>query len=242
MKYLKINIVASKIIADDELRMVVMEYLISMTYLTVQWIHHWHNSKLVYFSIVMLLQLLLCTFKITTLKRLQYSYWGITFFQFFSVLVLALYNFNHVWILYLSIIYIVFQTGQSYTLSSPVFYPRVRWWEYDFRYRGELRVIAEYQDEMKEARLTDLRRGAGCLQDFRDFSINENIKIRLDDIDDTYFATLLTKRDPNPGRGYVYGVRFKTDSKADKVKFQRLNILWSKASRARLRRKFSEQD
>ncbi len=41
-------------------------------------------------------------------------------------------------------------------------------------------------------------------------TLKQNIKIRLDDIDDTYFATLLTKRDPNPGRGYVYGYEFET--------------------------------
>jgi hypothetical protein len=157
------------------------------------------------------------------------------------VVLLALYNFNHNWIIYLSIFYFVFQIVQSYALSSPVFYPRVRWWEYDFRYRGELRVMTTYISDTQDARLTDLRRSAGCLQDFRDFSINEVVTIKLDEIDEEFRATLLTKRDPNPGRGFVYGIKFKTDTKVDREKFQRLNILWSKVSKARLRRKFSEQ-
>ena len=41
-----------------------------------------------------------------------------------------------------------------YTLSSPIYYPMVKWWIYDFRYRNDVKILVyQFSDVRKEKKL-----------------------------------------------------------------------------------------
>jgi ribosomal protein S1 len=66
-----------------------------------------------------------------------------------------------------------------YFLSSPIYYPRVSWWEYDFRYRDDLKIEVKSFEDVIDARLTDLRRQAGCVAIFEELKIGQEIKVQV---------------------------------------------------------------
>ena len=94
---------------------------------------------------------------------------------------------------------------------SPLFYPRITWWEYDFRFRGELKIDAQVNDKDIPGRLTDLRRKAGCIVLFEKLQPGEEFTINYrkdDDEVNTYPVKVMSRRGSTLGRGYTYGVKF----------------------------------
>jgi hypothetical protein len=185
--------------------------------------------------------LIFCSMKLNTFKNIMYSYWSFAVIQSIFVIVILVQNPTSHYLFLLSLIYFVFLIMHLYVFSSPMYYPRVRWWEYDFRYRGELKVnLMDVSNELiAEGRLTDLRRKAGCLQCFKELKLGGKYQLEITGNTFSLFSlTVLTKREPNPGRGIMYGVKFNLEDKAKRSDYNKLAKLWRQTSLAKIQKKF----
>lgn len=95
----------------------------------------------------------------------------------------------------------------AYLMFTPVYYPIVSWWEYDFRFRDEVKAKVIRDEETIESRLSDLRRKAACLQSFAEFQVGDILKLNLPH-DRSFDVEVMSKRRPSLGRPTIYGVRF----------------------------------
>jgi hypothetical protein len=130
---------------------------------------------------------------------------------------------------------------ECYLVSSPIFYPRVSWWEYDFRYRGDLKVRITHKNVCFEGRLTDLRRGAGCVVLFEDLANGEDIEIEL--VESSSYQVklkgeIVSKREPVIGRGITYGLRLEFDHEIDRKAFLEFSREWQEDRRKKKSLKF----
>jgi hypothetical protein len=114
---------------------------------------------------------------------------------------------------------------ESFLISSPIFFPRITWWEYDFRYKGDLKVIAMLNQEKYQGRLTDLRRGAGCVVLFENIDIGEKIIVSLANGHQIH-GEIMTKREPVLGRGITYGLKIIFYNSEDKKHFLYFSKQW----------------
>lgn len=179
-----------------------------------------------------------------TIKYRYYTYWTFSAMLFFYLLFkiyeqFYIQNNDHIGILYLfsTLILIV----KMYILSSPIYYPRVSWWEYDFRYRDDLKITVKSEDKDYSARLTDLRRHAGCVAMFEELKLGEEIIINaaLDDDNILLRGVVMSKRRDVIGRPLIYGVQFKFDSKSNKKRYTGLERLWKKQKHSKRKMKFA---
>ncbi|MBF0311990.1 MAG: hypothetical protein HQK50_08310 [Oligoflexia bacterium] len=141
---------------------------------------------------------------------------------------------------------------QGYILSSPIFYPRVRWWVYDFRYRGDLVVkVRPYQEKagmdhtpelMLNGRLTDLRRGAGCVLLFERLQIRDKIFIyaesRYSEV--RLLAEVISVREYSFGRGHIHGVKFIFEDHEDRKVYREFASYWKEEVRAKIEMEYEE--
>jgi hypothetical protein len=130
---------------------------------------------------------------------------------------------------------------EVYILSSPIYYPRVMWWEYDFRYRTDLKVdIFSEATEKSESRITDLRRNAGCIASFEEIKPGTIIKVESP----RYFKGILeveiiSKRIYSLGRPFSYGVKFCLNNPEEVSAYNDLLNFWKNESIERRQRKFT---
>jgi hypothetical protein len=128
-----------------------------------------------------------------------------------------------------------------YILSSPIYYPRVSWWEYDFRYRDDLRIKVKSGESEYEARLTDLRRYAGCVGLFEELKLGDEIIVnaKIDDVTMILRGQVMSKRRYLIGRPVIYGVMFKFDSRVNKKRYIQLVQMWKKEKNNKRKLKFA---
>jgi hypothetical protein len=126
---------------------------------------------------------------------------------------------------YFFLISSIFLCLEAYMLSSPIYYPRVFWWEYDFRFNPNLKIDV---DEFGEGRLTDVRRQAGCLIHFKEFSPGDVIRISLENFDSIFEVEVMSKRQYSLGRPYHYGIRFIFERKEASKSYKNLSNFWEK--------------
>jgi hypothetical protein len=181
-----------------------------------------------------------------TLKNLNYTFWSFT-------VVLILINANALLFLSgsqardlifnLNLFVLLLSLVLAYIMSSPVFFPRVQWWEYDFRYRGDLKIKVELASHLYSARLTDLRRGAGCIVMFKDVPIGQELKVlfRIDSEEREYTCKVISKREYSPGRGITYGVKFYFEKQTERKNFLTFSKDWERSKRVKLRAKFNDK-
>jgi hypothetical protein len=145
----------------------------------------------------------------------------------------------HIGVLYL--ISTIILIMKMYILSSPIYYPRVSWWEYDFRYRDDLKIDVKDHEHEYEARLTDLRRFAGCVALFEELKLGHEIVIsaKVDDELVNLRGQVMSKRRDLIGRPLIYGVQFKFDSRSNKKRYIRLVRLWKKEKNSKRKLKFA---
>lgn len=178
------------------------------------------------------------------LKRLSYSFWpflGILFaFLIFKLFNQPFWSFSFLCYFLASGLLIM----ESYHLWTPIFYPIVSWWEYDFRYRDDLKVQVHWNDEKFEGRLTDLRRNAGCVASFKDLKLGEKIQIHpFQDFDKVAFdAEIMSKRKYSIGRPFNYGVKFSVydmkDATAERM-YKNFCSFWKDERKNKLKKKFT---
>ncbi|MBT3983093.1 MAG: PilZ domain-containing protein [Bacteriovoracaceae bacterium] len=180
-----------------------------------------------------------------TLKNLYYTFWTFTFFISIYLVKNSIYYFfsdpfPQVGLIYL--LSLILLLIEAHSMSSPFFFPRIRWWEYDFRYRGDLKVevFRVVEDLNLVGRLTDIRRKAGCLVLFEDLDVGERIQLKLPFLgkEAVLRVRLMSKRQYSLGRGLTYGVEFILDSEKEHRKFLRLMRYWKVRKRAKIRGKF----
>ncbi len=173
-----------------------------------------------------------------SLQKLLYTFWTMTFFFTIYILYgfLKAKSLDSDFLLVVYIVLILILMIQSYVLSSPIYYPLVRWWEYDFRYRHDLKITLECEGINVEGRLTDLRRGAGCVLSFEDFNIGSIVKIKYMTMDELLLASakIVSKREYSIGRGISYGIRFQFNDKEQRERLREFSKLWKKEQRKKI--------
>ncbi|CBW24987.1 putative integral membrane protein [Halobacteriovorax marinus SJ] len=148
-----------------------------------------------------------------TLTDLYYSFWTFSFATA-SLIVYKLYHIimsqSDLQLFYLYLVAGIILSIEAYILLSPIYYPRVSWWEYDFRYRDDLKVKFSYEEKEFEARLTDLRRSAGCLASFEEVSVGDKIKIFASNgvKEFSFLVEIMSRRRYSLGRPCTHGVKF----------------------------------
>lgn len=203
------------------------------------------TAGLIYSVILLALFVPYFRFYNKALNDLVYTYWGLSFllgiYLFYNFYCYIL-NPPHQIIVYINALAAVLLFINAYIMSSPLFYPRVEWWEYDFRYRADFKVVIDFNNESAPARLTDLRRGAGCVVAFKEIPLGSDIKIhtKFSGEDMEIYASISSKKTYIPGRGITYGVRFIINNEQDKKNLESFVKHWRHNSKVKLRSKFKD--
>jgi hypothetical protein len=168
-----------------------------------------------------------------TLSDLYYSFW--TFSIGLSVFIIGnLYSIitmqSNLQLFYLYLISLIILLVQMYILLSPIYYPRVSWWEYDFRYRDDLKVNLNLDDIKSEARLTDLRRGAGCLSSFTDIEVGKTVTVLATNgvKEFSFLVEIMSRRQYSLGRPASHGVRFIFNDEYQESDYDEFYSFWIK--------------
>lgn len=175
----------------------------------------------------------------------NYAFWGLTIiialYLLKNILQFTFVDYNIV-VLYLAILCAIFLGLNSYVMSSPLYYPRIQWWEYDFRYRGELKGTLTSEGSTYELRLTDFRRGAMSVLVFESIKIGSKVLIEIPYGSELFKvnAEVKTIRQIIPGRPLCYGVVIKSEGEEQKQSLKNLSRFWALHKKAVLRRKFSD--
>jgi hypothetical protein len=206
------------------------------------------THTVVYFSFPFQMLLLIFTYNFyyKALSQLFYSYWNISFILGIYYLVSMTRNYLVIdspmigFLFFLSFILLVVA---CYIISSPLYYPRVNWWEYDFRFRADIRCTAEIDGQQFRGRLSDLRRGAACLELFTHSYVGQPIQINLEILNQnfTLFAEIRSKREPILGRSIIYGIKFLNSDLEQKQRLKLLTNYWHESKKIKIRNKFAAQ-
>ncbi len=182
-----------------------------------------------------------------TLRELYYTFWTFSFFIIFYLVVglfQSFFIYHSLALFYLYLTALTFLSLQAYVLSSPIYFPRVRWWEYDFRYRYDLKIKVRFAGDEYDGRLTDLRRGAGCVILFEHLSAGHFINIEVAGKFKNFNlkAEIVSKKEYTVGRGLTYGVKFHFDNPAMRKEFAHFSRYWKTDSLLRAKMKFKESE
>lgn len=206
------------------------------------------THSVIYFSFFFQLGLLLFTFNFyyKALLNLYYSYWNISIILAIYYLVSMTRNFlavGHPLVGVLFCISLILLIVACYIISSPLYFPRVHWWEYDFRFRADIRCSVEVDGHQYRGRLSDLRRGAACLELFNHTHVGQPIQINLEILNQnfTLYAEVRSKREPIIGRSIVYGVKFVNNDLEHKQRLRLLTNYWHESKKIKIRNKFAAQ-
>lgn len=198
------------------------------------------------FSFLFQLVLLIVTYNFyySALTNLYYSYWNMSVILAIYYLVSLTRNFlvvGHPLIGVLFCISFIFLLIACYIISSPLYYPRVHWWEYDFRFRADIRCLAEIDDQQFRGRLSDLRRGAACLELFNHIHVGHPVQINLEILNQNFilFAEVRSKRETIIGRSIVYGVKFVNTDLEQRQRLKLLTNYWNESKKIKIRNKFA---
>lgn len=200
------------------------------------------------FSFIFQFILLMVTFNFyfNALTNLYYSYWHISFILAIYYLVSLSRNFlviGHPFVGILFLFSLIFLFVAGYIISSPLYYPRVHWWEYDFRFRADIRCWVEIDGALHRGRVSDLRRGAACLELFHHLPIGQSVQINLEALNQSFtlFAEVRSKREPILGRSIVYGIKFQNSDLEQKQRLRLLTNYWDETKKIKIRNKFALQ-
>lgn len=233
-------------INEDYKRAIVSQYFLMVFTFLLSISVRAHEKSIIDFSFLLELTLLVLTFKFyfQAQKKRNYAYWGITF-VLASYLLLKILHYTfidyNIFILYISFLAAIFLSINCYVMSSPLFFPRVQWWEYDFRYRGDLKIIVKDGSTCFEGRLTDFRRGCCSIEVFGHLELDENIKVELDFKDQIFIISgeVKTKKEVTPGRPLRYGVKFDLSESETKSVYNEVKRVWDANKKAKVIHKFS---
>lgn len=136
-----------------------------------------------------------------------------------------------------------------WTLHDPIYYPIVSWWEYDFRYRDDVKVsvgtlVKEEREKsnVMEGRITDIRRKAACLALFEELEIGEEVEVvtKEHEVPSTFKLKIMSKRETSIGRPFHYGARFILSNDSERSEYERFLDFWKNERRDKIKQKFQE--
>lgn len=204
------------------------------------------TKSVFYFSFIFQLTLLLVAYNFyyKALSNLFYSFWNMSLVFGIYYLISLIRNFfviDQPLIGLLFCVSIVSLLIACFIVSSPLYYPRVHWWEYDFRFRADIRCWADIDGHQYRGRLSDLRRGAACLELFHHMPINHQVQINLEVLNQnfTLFAEARSKREPIIGRSIIYGIKFVNNDLEQKQRLKLLTNYWRESKKIKIRNKFA---
>ncbi len=179
------------------------------------------------------------------LKNRNYAFWGLTaILGIYLLMNILQYSFIHynVPVLYISLLASVFLGMNVYILSSPLYFPRIQWWEYDFRYRGDIKAKLIIAEESYDIRVADIRRDAISFFSFKQMRLNEEIHLEVPFGTKNFavIGVLKTAREEIPGRPIRYGLKLIMNDDISRKKYIELRKYWGQQSRANIRRKFRD--
>ncbi len=193
-----------------------------------------------------------------TIKNRYYTYWSLSiilsFYLAFKVSE-QFYQFDrpHTAIIYfLALLCLILN---MFLLSSPIYYPIVSWWEYDFRFRDDLKIQikpevlsaisqptpSQFEDAI-QGRLTDLRRYAGCVSAFQEYKIGDQLLVKATDSSQESVilkGVVMSKRREYFGRPWNYGMQFKFDSRISRNRYNQLKKMWKNEKNKKSKLRFS---
>lgn len=185
-----------------------------------------------------------------TLHYLYYSFWSFAvidlIYVFYSLITAIIFGGPDA-LLYIYMLALGLLLLEMYVLSAPIYYPKVVWWEYDFRYRHELKINVQIPclNTVCEGRLTDLRRNAGCIVLFEKIDLGENLTVRILSTEQQQEMLLSSEvmsiKEYTFGRGHTYGVKFILQNKLDKKAFKNLCRLFKEERRSKNQLKVETQ-
>jgi hypothetical protein len=202
------------------------------------------NFSFIFQAIILLV---IFNFYYKALGGLYYSFWNISLILSIYYLVSMGRNFlvigdPAIGLLYMFSLFFLIAAG--YIISSPLYYPRFHWWEYDFRFRADIKCLVEIDDRPFGGRLSDLRRGAACLELFTHIPVGKSVQINTEVLNQnfTLFAEVMSKREPIIGRSIVYGVRFVNNDLEQNQRLKFLSNYWRESKKIKIRKKFALPD
>ncbi len=181
-----------------------------------------------------------------TLKNLYYTFWtfSIFFLVFYLMSLLLLVNESGSFSLMNCYLFaMVLLVIEMKLLYSPLFYPNLSWWEYDFRYRHDLKITLLLGDKEFNGRLTDLRRSAGCIQVFESLNIGDHVGIKVDLKDqpsNIVKGEIISKRQYSLGRPWSYGIKMHFENVNEQDYYQELEKNWKLEKKDKIRKKFNK--
>ncbi len=127
-------------------------------------------------------------------------------------------------------------------MSSPLYFPRIQWWEYDFRYRGDLKTLVKLDEKSFEGRVTDIRRGSGSIEVFNYIPLDSVVTLEVTVDEKVYIvdSTIKTTKQVTPGRPVRYGIKFDLADESIKTIYTKIIKVWNESKKAKLRSKFQE--
>ncbi|MAX66977.1 MAG: hypothetical protein CME66_08585 [Halobacteriovoraceae bacterium] len=192
------------------------------------------------------------TFVVVTLKfyaraftNRNYALWGLTLvltiYILMNILHYTFFEYN-IFVLYLAFLAALFLGLNGYLMSSPLYFPRIQWWEYDFRYRGELKADIVVGKSEVEVRVADIRRECISFLAFEILPLGDIIELKIPYKKKVYQVSgkLKTQREDIPGRPIRYGMKLELKSDVDKKQYTELKKIWGLNKKANIRRKFAD--
>ena len=232
---------------EDYKSSLVSQYILMFLTLSLSVMTRGHERTFIEFNFILEFFLLaaLFNFYFKAQKQRNYSFWGISLLLGLYLLKIILkYTFidYQMFLLYPALLAGLFLFINCYIMSSPLFYPRVQWWEYDFRYRGDLKSFIKLGETVIESRVTDLRRDAACVESFERLDLDTTIDLEVEHDNNVYLAsaTIKTSKEYVKGRPIRYGIVFDLENEKVKNEFNKLKKVWNKNKKVKIRKKFSE--
>lgn len=182
-----------------------------------------------------------------SLKNLLYTFWGltitlsITLGLFFIEALSSEYFAHHGTLNFLMVFTLCLII---YIASSPVYYPRVYWWEFEYRYRADFKVFTEQEEIINEARLKDIRRTGASLSSFENFDMASQITLKFEYLEDQYElqAIIGSVGQTIPGRPFIYGIKFMLLTSEEKKLYSQLESKWLNRKKIKIAEKFDSEE
>ncbi len=184
-------------------------------------------------------------FYLLSVMNRNYAFWGIniviSIYLLMFILHYTFFKYN-IFVLYLSFLAGIFLAINAYMMSSPLYFPRIQWWEYDFRYRGELKAFLRHEDSNLPIRIADIRRECISFLAFEGIKLGEQIELEIPFGKKTFQikGILKTSREDIPGRPIRYGLKVDVDDKDTLRIYNELSKVWNLKKKANIRRKFTD--
>ena len=173
-----------------------------------------------------ILALVFFQFFLRTKLNLFYSFWSFSFVLVSYLIYHILFVQSFIGLQALYFLLLAFVIFDMYNLYSPIFYPKVHWWEYDFRYRHDFEIMVQHEKKQVPGILSDLRNKSGSVILFDQISLGDQIKIISEDTDFPIVlkGEILTRRQFLIGRPFNYGIRFSFENEEELKQFRKLSM------------------